>query len=348
MVRVVCRIGNNMEHSATVNLIRKYLREELSEDELSVFSDIFTYEIEPDAWDEAIEAERSWLELQTVDDRMALLKGYSKLLQHVNSRQSAIVRGQVFFRKIRWHAAVAIMVVSVGIAIYHLTGFFRGKMNEVSIQVPVSKTWHLFLADESEVWVNNVSKINYNQDEFNKKSRKVYLDGQAYFQITKNQKIPFIVQLNDFHIKVTGTAFDVKSYKEEDEVIVTLKSGLVELIGISANSIELHAGEQFVYNKISKMGIIRNAEVSNFIAWRTGQLEYDHAPLRSVANALERWFDIEIVIEDESMNDFILTLNQKDNSLRDILNAISYITGLNYDHNGRKIKFYKVNSIHSK
>jgi len=330
-----------MEHSTTVDLIRKYLREELSEDELSAFSDIFAGEIEADVWEEAIEAERSWLELETADDQMSLLKGYSKLLQHINSRQSAIGRRRTFFRKIRRGIAAAVIAAAMSLAVYQAIGFFSHPINEVSIQVPVCKTRHLWLADKSEVWVNNLSVINYDKDEFNKKTRKVYLDGQAYFQITKNRRIPFIVQLDDFHIKVTGTAFDVKSYKGEDEVVVTLKSGKVELAGISAAHIELNMGEQFVFNRISKVGIIRNAEVSNFIAWRTGQLKYDHASLRSVANALERWFDVDIEIEDKSMNDFILTLNQKDNSLRDVLNAISYITGLNYRHRGRKIGFYK-------
>src|SRR6218665_369804 len=119
-----------MEHSTTVDLIRKYLREELSEDELSAFSDIFAGEIEVGVWEEAIEAERSWLEFETSDDQMSLLKGYSKLIQKIKSRKSAIGRRRPFFKKIRRGVAAALIGAAMSLAVYQAIGFFSHAVNE--------------------------------------------------------------------------------------------------------------------------------------------------------------------------------------------------------------------------
>lgn len=322
-----------------ITLIQKYLRDELSENELSEFTDLFCDEINSADWDQAIEGKKEWLQLQIMDDHAALLKGYSQLLEHINNGKQSGNKTGINRRRIWTGAIAAIFIAAIGIALFY--GKDQRRKIEVSIQVPVSKTKHVLLADSSEVWINNKSVIQFEQTEFNKKFRNVYLEGEAYFQVAKDEKKPFIVQLKDFQIKVTGTSFDVKSYNDEDEVVVSLKTGLVELQGISSKDIVLNAGQQFIYNKSSKAGIIREVEVSNFTSWRSGQLKFDHVTLKSVAKALERWYGVEIMIKDESMKDFILTLRQKDNSLQEVLHVISFITGLKYSQNGKTITLYK-------
>jgi len=81
--------------------------------------------------------------------------------------------------------------------------------------------------------------------------------------------------------------------------------------------------------------------VSDFIAWRSGQFRYEKTELQAIAKAIERWFDVEIAIENEDMKNYILTVNQKDSSLEEILEAISYVTGMKHYQTGKKIVFYK-------
>lgn len=320
-------------------LIRKYLKDELNENELSEFTDIFCDEINSSVWERAIEGEKEWLQSQTVDDRAALLKGYSQLLEHINrGKQSG---GKIWSRHRRiWAGAIAaVFMAAIGTAFFYLKD--QRRKSEVAIRVPVSKTKYVLLADKSEVWINNESVIQFEQTEFNKKFRSVCLEGQAYFQVAKDEKKPFIVQLKDFQIKVIGTSFDVKSYNDDEEVVVSLKSGRVELHGISSEDIVLNEGQQFIFNRASKIGIIREAEISNFISWRSGQLKFEHATLKSTAKVLERCYDVEIIIKEASMRDFVLTLRQKDNSLPEVLNVISFITGLKYSQTGKTITLYK-------
>jgi len=329
-----------MSNNKQIELLKKYLRGELSKSELGEFTDIFCNEISEKNFEAAIENEMEFLTSQTNDNPEIMLKGYSRLLQHMNLKNRA--RGSLrLSRKVK-QATLAVLIFSFSAALL----FFADKRMKheepgEKIEVPVSKIEHLQLTDSSEIWLNSKSAIQWNKSEFNKEYREVYLDGQAFFKVKRNVKRPFIVHLEAFNIKVTGTSFDVKSYSNENDVEVSLKSGGIVIDGASANRLSISAGQQFKFNKVTKTGEIRKVDVSDFIAWRSGQFRYEKTELQAIAKAIERWFDVEIAIENEDMKNYILTVNQKDSSLEEILEAISYVTGMKHYQTGKKIVFYK-------
>lgn len=323
-----------------IELLRKHLKNELSEAELSRFTDIFCSEIREENLNAAIDMEMEFLLTKTDENPEARLKGYSKLLQHINSKNR--IRGSLRFKKKVIGAVLVIFIMSCGALLFwpYQDQWKAEKQKEI---VKTSVRWkkYLQLTDKSEIWLNNKSSIHWDKLEFNKKYREVYLEGQAFFKIERNIHRPFIVHLSDFNIKVVGTSFDVKSYSNEAEIVISLKTGRIMIDGVGTNTLSIKAGQQFKFNKTTKTGEIREVNIADFIAWRSGQFRYESTELHLIAKAIERWFDVEISIENEDMWNYRLTINQSDSSLKEILDAISYVTGMKYDQNGKRIIFYK-------
>jgi ferric-dicitrate binding protein FerR (iron transport regulator) len=94
--------------------------------------------------------------------------------------------------------------------------------------VPYGSKSILTLPDGTKLWVNSGSKLSY-QSDFAKSNRNIYLEGEAYFEVAKNKKLPFIVHTGNVHIRALGTAFNVKAYPEEKKIETTLVHGLLKI-----------------------------------------------------------------------------------------------------------------------
>lgn len=325
-----------------IELLRKYLKNELSEAELSRFTDIFCAEIREENLNAAIDMEMEFLLTKADDSSEARLKGYSQLLQHINSKNKNRIRGSIRFKRKAIGAVLAFFVISCGAFFFwSYQDRWKAEKHKEIVRTPVSRKKYLQLTDKSEIWLNNESSIHWDKLEFNKKHREVYLEGQAFFKIERNTDRPFIVHLSDFNIKVVGTSFDVKSYSNEAEIVISLKTGRIMIDGVGTNTLSIKEGQQFKFNKITKTGEIREVNIADFIAWRSGQFRYESTELHLITKAVERWFDVEISIENKDMWNYRLTINQSDSSLKEILDAISYVTGMKYYQNGKRIVFYK-------
>lgn len=161
-----------------------------------------------------------------------------------------------------------------------------------TVIVPRGGEYKLQLADGTNVYLNSESKIKF-PVEFSSKKREVWLEGEAYFEVTHN-KTPFFVNVNKEKVAVLGTKFNVMAYNNEDEIVTSLLSGKVVFIS-KGNVKELKPNEQATYNRLTGDLYKESVDAENVIAWVRGDFYFKSMSLRRIMNQLERWYNFETV-----------------------------------------------------
>ena len=198
-------------------------------------------------------------------------------------------------------------------------------------------------ADSTLVWLNAGSKIVYSQG-FGVKDRHLRLNGEAYFEVRKNEKLPFDVMTKELNVKVLGTKFNFRNYDEDEEVTVNLLEGKVQLenyvkkMGINY----LSPSEKVTLNKLTGEMIISRAEVKNAKEWMNGGLFFDEMPLSDIVKELNRSYNVKIHIVDEQLahNRFYALFNRKEQSIYNVLDIITATNQVRYKVEGDSILLY--------
>ncbi len=171
----------------------------------------------------------------------------------------------------------------------------QGLQGNHTLKVPRGAEYTLILADGSKVFLNAESQIQYPVT-FQGNVRQVYLEGEAYFEIEKDQERPFIVATSGIQLKVLGTAFAVRAYSEENEVLATLVEGRVRVVA-GDQQVDLLPNEQAAWEKTTEELRIAEVNVDLFMGWKEGRLVFDNTPLAQILKELGRWYDLEIEYE---------------------------------------------------
>lgn len=165
-----------------------------------------------------------------------------------------------------------------------------------SIVIPRGETFKLILCDGTEVWLNANSKLVY-PTAFVEKERTVFLEGEAYFKVTKDTK-PFIVKTDYLQTKVLGTEFNVKSYTAEDSH-VTLISGKVQVRSReNERFVDLEPGKDAM---LLSDGLFEVKEVNSeaYTYWRDGYFYFDELPLADIMQSIGRWYNVNVIFRNK-------------------------------------------------
>ncbi len=236
-------------------------------------------------------------------------------------------------------------------------------LNEVTTK-PGAKTSFL-LPDGSKVWLNSESKLEYKSN-FNDSIREVTLEGEAFFDVVKDKKHPFIVHTSDIDVRVLGTAFNVKSYPKESSIEATLIRGLIEITNKrdpASPKLILHPHDKLVFNKESAMAettVGKPQEISlrkpfaittvpkNLsdtalaeTSWVYNKLLFDGETLRENAAKLERWYNVKIRFKDDKAGNTPIRYPLSNETIEEALKALQYIEPFHYRINGREIEIWK-------
>ena len=151
----------------------------------------------------------------------------------------------------------------------------------------------LALADGTLVYLNAETSLRY-PVVFREGERVVELEGEAYFEVAKDEMRPFIVRMNGSEIKVTGTSFNARAYGNEEEVVTTLVEGRVEV-----NGRKIVPGEQVRCEVNTGNLTVKTVDVNRFIAWKEGYFVFRNERLEDVMKTLARWYGVEYHFLDE-------------------------------------------------
>lgn len=160
--------------------------------------------------------------------------------------------------------------------------------------VPKGKRSSLILADGSKVWVNSGSTLKF-PTTFNADTREIWVNGEIYIEVKKNEALPFHVNTSHMKIHVVGTRFNVTAYAEDVEHSVVLVEGCVD-VSIEEEKARLLPNQ--ILSVLKDQISVRKTDVNNYISWKDGYLQFASEPLSNVLKRLSRYYDRPIDCED--------------------------------------------------
>lgn len=290
-------------------------------------SEIFE-DLAAEVWNESKEQQPN-----TDLDREKYKKEAHELLKYIEHSK------RTWFRRI---ISVAASVAAVVFIMLGSIGYFNymneQKVTYAEISTSFGEKKQLLLPDGTTLVLNSCSSVRY-PSHFIGNIREVKLEGEGYFKVARNEKLPFIVKTGSFDVRVLGTRFDVKSYPTDEIVSVSVESGKVQ-VDLPEAMMRLTAREQILINTVSGEYSKRKEE-REVAGWIKGTLRFNSTPIRDVAKELERVYNCRITFAvDEEFNNFIS--GEHDNkSLDSVLKSIGYVSGVKYKKEGRNILLYK-------
>lgn len=172
------------------------------------------------------------------------------------------------------------------------------------LTIPRGGQFNITLADGTQIWLNSETKIKYPVAFEIGKTRAVELIyGEAYFDVTsssKNKGSKFIVSNKNQEVEVLGTAFNIRNYKEDSNVITTLVHGKVSINYDGKNQILL-PNQQSNLNILSNSLHVKKVDVFYETSWRTGSFSFENKSLKEIMTVLSRWYDFEVVFKNSAV-----------------------------------------------
>ncbi len=181
-----------------------------------------------------------------------------------------------------------------------------------TLSIPRGGEFFLQLADGTNVWLNSETVLRY-PVHFEDNERRVELTGEAFFEVARNEKVPFLVESGGQTVKVLGTKFNISSYKENQFNYTTLVSGSIEVFIKNKPETKqiLTPNEQSIINKTEEKITKRTVDPYQYIAWREGRFVFQDQTLDEIMNTLSKWYDIEVVFAREDLRNIRFTGNLK-------------------------------------
>jgi len=162
------------------------------------------------------------------------------------------------------------------------------------------ETYQITLPDGTKVWLNAASSLSYNTRLINSGKRQVRLHGEAYFQVAKDSKHPFIVASKDQTVEVLGTHFNISAYQDEQITKTTLLEGSVKIYPghNKQKAVTIRPGQQAQSSAKSQI-LVTSADTEEAIAWTKGDIQFDHKTMPEIMQQIARWYDVQVVYQGE-------------------------------------------------
>ena len=256
-------------------------------------------------------SEKSWNNIQT------------QLLQKSFNRWQKSLKMHRFLRV----AAIFFFVISIGSLTYFLSDR-REKAAEfyTSVIAEFGQISKIKLPDGSMVWLNSGSEITYSNN-FASENRDIKLVGEAYFQVTKNEELPLIVDCEELQVKVLGTKFNVTAYPKSKHIDIVLEKGSIELLDreVESFSYKIKPGELAKFDKTNRRLLISNVNISKYTSWKEGVINIYNQTLEELTERLEVRYNQRFKLNDD-VKDFHFTFTIKNESIDEIIKLMEKIS----------------------
>ena len=234
--------------------------------------------------------------------------------------------------------------IFTGVALFAAVWLFRSNSEKIitaTYEADMLQLKELVLTDGTQLTLNKGSKLVCSQP-FTGSERRVRLSGEAWFDVKPNSDMPFIVETDEFEVQVVGTSFNVRDFSNSKTFNVEVESGIVEVVSLGGlnERLRLVAGDGAVYYRDSKvLGKVKANP--NFMAWKTGRMEFYDTPLSEIVETLSRVYSREIVVNDSSILDERMGGTFTDNSFEHILSVVCRTFNLNYENDKGIVYLYR-------
>ncbi len=323
------------------DLIITFLAEGLDEKSLKKLKDwIYTT---PDNYQYFMQQQELWFSaVDTQKRKYNKEEAFEKFKTQI--REKGKKREKLHINKIvYWAASVALVIIIA------YTSYWQGKVqvknsfSNITVEAPLGSKTKLYLPDGTLVWLNAGSIITYSQG-FGVDNRNMNLSGEAYFEVVKNQDLPFSINTQEMELEVLGTKFDFKNYLEDEEAIVNLVEGKVAINNLlKKNDIDyLLTNEKITLNKKTGIMVKSVAKAGNSMRWTNDILSFDEELLPDIVKELKRNYNVEIVIDKDSLykERFYGDFSTRNQTIQEVLNMLASTGRLKYKIKENTIVLY--------
>ena len=262
-----------------------------------------------------------------------------KINYDINTRLSA--RNELSFdRIIKWTFRIAgviilPLIVFIGIQMYKEASLKKEAW--VEIKAPAWTRAQFSLPDGTTGWLNSNSSLKYNGNFY--ADRQVTLKGEAFFDVFKDKRRPFIVTTNMVLVKVLGTRFNIASYENEKNIEVVLEEGkLIFNDKEMDKSYTMNPNELVVYDKTLRDFSTEVVQPNKYLSWTEGKLVFRNDPLDVIARRLERWYNIDVEVNVSLTEDLRLRATFIDENLEEVLDLLKRSLPIDYRIENRGFK----------
>jgi ferric-dicitrate binding protein FerR (iron transport regulator) len=244
------------------------------------------------------ESVRNWIE--SSDDNYADFLRERKIYDALLLSTPSKISKQSFHQHITpWIvstvASIALLVIATGLFFY--TESLKSQQYNTII-VPPGQRINVLLSDNTNVWLNANTTFRY-PSKFARKNREVFLDGEAWFDVSKNKKKPFIVKTEQGEVRVTGTTFNLEAYSEYKNFVTSLFEGSVDIYQNNAKLATLKPNQKGMLQ--NDRYFISTIDNTDEYLWRDGLIAFNNMKLEDILFELEKYFDIQIEVNTKKL-----------------------------------------------
>lgn len=214
-----------------------------------------------------------------------------------------------------------------------LGGGFLSENRTVSESTVLGEKKILVFQDGTKIHMNSEAVVKY-PEHWGLRKREIALEGEAYFEVSKDSRRPFTVDIYGTVIKVTGTSFNVKAYPDDDLIDIVLTDGAITFEA-EDREYALKPSERLTYSKSDKsVNISTMSHPDNASIWTKNILMFRNDSLQDVTKILGRWYGIRFIITDDSLLSRTFTFKTIQIPVRELLDEMEYISDLRFEMNG--------------
>lgn len=286
--------------------------------------------------------EELWVSSAVADDTQQY--DVDQAFERFRKRTGLDQSGRQSYKWYRTWSVAAVAIVLLGLIT--VTAYWQGSrqiqsnFSDIVVEAPLGSKTKLTLPDGSTVWLNAGSKMVYSQG-FGVSDRRLAFQGEGYFEVEKNDEMPFLVQTHNVNVTVVGTKFNFRNYPEDEEAVVELLEGKVALENqLKEEAVRyLSPNEKMVLHKATGEMDITSTKVKEATLWTENILLFDEDLLPDIVRELERSYHVQIEIENEDLKQtrFYGQFNQLEQNIYDVLDMLSETGKLKYHEEGKVI-----------
>ena len=203
------------------------------------------------------------------------------------------------------------------------------------LYIPKGMQYKLKLSDGTSVWLNANSTLSY-PSSFKGDEREVELSGEAYFEVAKNDKMPFIVKTRETRVRVLGTHFNISAYAGDDFEKTTLLEGSVK-VSHSTQSVILKPGQQGVIEELNKDIKVKEVDLQRELAWKDGYFIFKDDNIKDVMKQISRWYDVDVAYETTAQGKSFGGIYSRSKELEELLKGLELTGTVKFRIEGGKI-----------
>jgi transmembrane sensor len=313
-------------------LIGKILAQSASEEERGIFNKWLSESISNR--EEYDRLSRIW-DAKRIEHQYDLERARSTIALRIRLSRNVTRTIYVYWQKI----AAVLLIPLVTISVYLLLQLNDAESVEYqvalqTVECSVGNRSRITLPDGTLVWLNSGSSITFPVSFADSETRDVALSGEAYFDVTKDPRHPFMLNLGEVCLEVVGTSFNVSNYAEDKKVEVMLESGEVKLFAKTASGPRetrtMVPGQLATINRDTEQITIDETLAEKHISWTRGHLVFNDDKMSDVVRKLERWYNVDIKVRDEEINQYQFTATLVNLSIEQVLNLLQFTSPIVY------------------